>query len=91
MYYILFYETVDNYTEKRQPFRPEHLTMVSSAQVAGHIVMGGAFANPADGVAIVFKTDAKAIVEEFVKNDPYVQNDLVARWYIRDWTVVIGG
>ena len=31
-----------------------------------------------------------AIIEEFVRRDPYVKNGLVARWKIRPWIVVIG-
>jgi uncharacterized protein YciI len=91
MYYILFYETVDDYVEKRQAYRTEHLALAKTAVDNGSIVMAGAFANPADGAAFVFKADAISIVEDFAKADPYVQNGLVSRWYVREWTVVVGG
>jgi uncharacterized protein YciI len=54
------------------------------------LVLGGAFADPADGAAIVFKVEDKAKLEDFVKNDPYVVNGLVSGWRIREWTVVVG-
>lgn len=90
MYYILFYETIEDYVEKRKPFRSEHLSLVEQASKSDQIVMAGAFANPADGAAFVFKADSKDIVENFAQNDPYVKNSLVSRWYIREWTVVVG-
>jgi uncharacterized protein YciI len=30
------------------------------------------------------------VVEEFVRNDPYVIHGLVTRWEVRAWAVVIG-
>jgi hypothetical protein len=54
------------------------------------LILGGAFADPADGAAIVFKVEDKATVEEFVGKDPYVVNSLVTGWRIREWTVVVG-
>jgi len=31
MYYILFYKTIDNYVEKRAPFKEEHLSVAQQA------------------------------------------------------------
>jgi uncharacterized protein YciI len=45
---------------------------------------------PVDGAALVFKVDNLSVVEDFVNNDPYVQNGLITSWKIRDWMVVIG-
>ena len=50
--------------------------------------MAGAYSDPLDGAAIVF-SDRKS-ASEFAERDPYVKNGLVARWWVRDWTVVIG-
>jgi uncharacterized protein YciI len=54
------------------------------------LVFGGAFANPADGAAIVFKVENQAKIEDFVEKDPYVINGLVTEWRIREWTAVVG-
>jgi len=52
--------------------------------------MGGAFAEPVDGAALLFRADEPSTVEAFVRRDPYVANGVVTRWRIRPWTVVIG-
>jgi len=38
----------------------------------------------------VIRAPARAVVEDFVRDDPYVTNGLVTRWEIRPWAVVIG-
>ncbi len=91
MYYILFYETVDNYTEKRIPYRAEHLALAQEAQTNGTLILAGAFAKPADGAALIFKATSSEVAENFAANDPYVKNGLVTHGYVREWTVVIGG
>ncbi|HET6559884.1 MAG TPA: YciI-like protein [Prolixibacteraceae bacterium] len=91
MYYILFYNTVENYFERRQPFREEHLKLATEAYNNGSIVMAGALAEPADGAVLVFKGDGPEVAESFAKNDPYVKNGLIIEWKVRPWTVVIGG
>ncbi|WNZ00023.1 YciI-like protein [Sulfurospirillum sp. 'SP'] len=90
MYYILFYNYVDNIIEKRVPFREAHLALATSFVESGELLLGGAFANPADGAILIFKVGNKTQVEAFVKQDPYVQNGLVTSWNIREWSVVVG-
>ena len=90
MYYILFYEVVENYVEKRAPFRQMHLEHATKAYARGELVMAGAYADPVDGAALVFKAQNPTVAEEFAKNDPYVVNGLVTRWRMREWTVVLG-
>ena len=90
MYYLLFYTTVENYVERRAPFREEHIKLANAAHERGEIVMAGALAEPADGAVLVFKGDNPSVAEEFAKNDPYVLNGLITKWKIRPWTVVIG-
>jgi uncharacterized protein YciI len=53
------------------------------------MVMAGAFNEPLDGAALVFRTREAA--EAFVQEDPYVSSGLVTGWRIREWNVVIGG
>jgi uncharacterized protein len=90
MYFILFYKTVENYIEKRAPFREEHLALVKRNHQNGKLLMAGALAEPADGAVLIFKTDDKEPIKEFVNNDPYVKNGLITDWYIKQWTVVVG-
>lgn len=89
MYYILTYETVQDYVELRKPFRSEHLALLKIELEKKHVVLGGALEDPADKAVIIWKVDDKKVVEEFVANDPYVQNGLVSKYEIRSWNVVI--
>ncbi len=91
MYYVLFYELMEDYLEKRGEFRTEHLALAEKARKAGQMVMAGALANPPDGALLVFKGDGPEVAEAFALNDPYVHNGLIKKWYVREWTVVVGG
>jgi uncharacterized protein YciI len=90
-YFALFYDYVEDVVARRPPLRPAHLALVQNAHARGEVVMGGALGDPPDGALIVFKTDAQDAVEAFVRQDPYVHGQLVARWRIVPWTVVVGG
>ena len=91
MYYILFYKTVENYVERRVPYREKHLAYANAAHARGVLTMAGALAEPADSAVLVFKGNGPSVAEEFAKNDPYVINGLITEWRVRPWTVVIGG
>jgi len=90
MHYVLFYDVVDNYAERRTPFRAAHLAHARQAVATGGLVLGGAFAHPIDGTMLLFKGESAAVAEAFAKNDPYVINGLVTKWRIREWTTVVG-
>lgn len=89
MYHVLFYTTVDNYIERRAPYRDEHLALAMEYKQKGALILAGALANPVDGAILVFK-GGKEIAEGFAQRDPYVQNGLITEWKVREWTVVIG-
>jgi uncharacterized protein len=88
-YYLLVYHVIDDYVARRTPYREEHLLLAREARNRGELVLGGALADPVDMALLVFRTDNKTVVEQFVQRDPYVLNGLVVRWEIRPWTVVI--
>lgn len=88
MHYILFYDVVENYVEKRAPFREAHLKLATQAHQRGEIVLAGAFAEPADGAVFIFRTQQAA--EDFANSDPYVLNGIVKAWRVRKWMTVIG-
>ena len=90
MHYLLFYEAGADYEERRTPFRAAHLQHARAAAARGEVVLGGAFANPVDGAVILFRGDSPAAAEQFAKHDPYVVNGVVKRWYVREWTTVVG-
>lgn len=90
MYFLLMYDYVDNVLERRAPYRAAHLALAQESVDNGELMLAGAFADPLDGAALVFKVESRAKVEEFVANDPYVANGIVTGWRIREWTVVAG-
>ena len=90
MHYLLFYDVVDNYAERRTPFRADHLAHARKAVANGDLVLGGAFANPIDGTMLLFKGSSPAAAEAFANSDPYVVNGLVTKWRVREWTTVVG-
>jgi hypothetical protein len=89
-HYLLIYEVVERYVERRQPFREDHLAHASAAVARGELVLGGALADPVDGAVLLFCADSPAVVEAFARADPYVVNGLVTSWRVREWTTVIG-
>ena len=89
MYWLLLYELVDDYLERRAALRDEHLGLANDALAHGELVLAGALAEPADQAVLVFRTDDATIIERFVASDPYVTHGLVTKWTIRKWTVVI--
>ena len=88
MHYVLFYEVVDDYVERRGAFRAEHLSLARAALDQGDLLAGGALAEPADGAMLVFRVAGAA--EAFAAADPYVRNGLVTAWNVRKWNVVVG-
>lgn len=90
MHYILFYELADDYLSRRPQFRDAHLEKAWDEKDQGHLFLAGALANPADMAVLVFHGDSPDVAEEFAKSDPYVLNGLVKRWYVREWTTVVG-
>src|SRR5260370_36502809 len=89
-YYALFYEVVDNFIDRRVPFRQEHLRLANEARQRGEIVFAAALAEPSDRALIVFHVDDKTKVESFARNDPYVQKGLAKKWQLRPWNVFRG-
>lgn len=87
-YYALFYDTVENFVERRQPYRQAHLALIDAAYRDGRIVLAGAL--KPTGALLVFRTGDVAEVERFATADPYVANGLVSDWRVREWAVVVG-
>ena len=90
MHYLLIYDVVEDYVERRAPLRAEHIALARAAEARGELVLGGALANPPDGAVLLFRGDSPAAAERFAAADPYVANGLVTRWRVREWTTVVG-
>ena len=88
-YFVLSYEVVDDFVNKRTPFRPAHLQEVRNAHERGDIVMAGALGEPSEAL-IIFRGKERSVAENFATNDPYVKSGIVKKWTVRPWTVVVG-
>ena len=90
MHYLMFYDFVPDYLERRGRFRAEHLKHAWDAQARGELILAGALADPVDGGVLLFRCDSPTVAEDFAAADPYVTNGLVTGYRVRGWTTVIG-
>ena len=90
MHYLLFYEVAEDYVERRADFRNIHLKLGWEAAERGELLLGGVLANPVDGAVLLFKGESAEVAEKFARADPYVLSGIVKRWYVREWTTVVG-
>ena len=89
-HFLLLYDVVPDYLTRRVPLRSAHLSLAREAASRGELVLGGALADPPDGVVLLFSAESPAVAERFAAADPYVQNGLVTSWRVREWTTVVG-
>jgi len=87
-HHLLLYDYVQDMADRRGPYREAHLGRIRAGQDEGLIVMAGALGDPPHGAAIVFKGATRDEIEQFVQDDPYVEADLVTKWYIERWQLV---
>lgn len=91
-YFVLRYDAVvDDYVNRRTPFRAEHLRLVREARDRGEVVMAGAVGEVPEGALLVFKGESAEVAEQFARHDPYVLNGLILAWRVQPWHVVVGG
>jgi len=90
MDYLLFYDVVPDYVERREPLRTTHLAQVRAALERGELVLGGALQDPVDGAVLLFVGESPEVATRFAESDPYVTNGLVTEWRVREWATVVG-
>jgi len=88
--FLLEYDLVDDYIERRTEFRAAHLALATEAAQCGQLVLGGALADQPDRALLVWRVADRTVIDNFVRADPYVINGLVRAWSIRPWNVVVG-
>ena len=69
-YYLLLYEVVDDYIDRRAPLREAHLQLARAAHQRGELVLGGAFGDPVEGAALVFRAADASVAEQFAAHLP---------------------
>ena len=89
MRWVLLYDLVDDYLDRRPALRDQHLELARAAHARGELLLAGALADPYDRALLVFAGDGPEIAEEFARNDPYVINGLVTEWHVRQWNEVL--
>ncbi|CAM9177063.1 unnamed protein product [Laminaria digitata] len=84
----VMYTYVDGMTERRSPYRSDHLALLKVMTEEGTCLLGGAFADPCDGAVLLFSDSNQA--QTFVEKDPYNIAGLIASYQIRDYMGVVG-
>lgn len=90
MHYLLFYDYVPDYLQRREQFRAEHLKLAWQSEARGEMILAGVLDGPTNRAVLLFNADSPQVVEAFVAADPYVKNGLVTRWEVRKWNTVVG-
>ncbi|MFP3564657.1 YciI-like protein [Paraburkholderia sp. IMGN_8] len=90
MHYLLMYDLVSDYLERRGAYRDEHLKHAWAAVERGELQLAGALTEPVDTAVLLFEGDSPAAAKAFAEADPYVLAGLVTRWRVRPWTTVVG-
>lgn len=94
MHWLLSYELVDDYLERRALLRTEHLQLANAAVTRGQLLAGGALtehhSTTPSRAALFFSADSPECIIEFAKADPYVVHGLVKSWQIFRWNTVVG-
>jgi hypothetical protein len=90
-HFLLFYQTADDYLDRRPQFRDAHLEKAWASHASGGLVLGGALVDPVDGAVLLFRGEDRSVAEDFARADPYVTNGLIKAWHVREWATVAGG
>jgi uncharacterized protein YciI len=89
-HFLLLYDFVDDYLERRGALRAAHLELANAAVARGELVLGGALTAPADAAVLLFRARSDDVPRAFAESDPYVIRGLVKSWRVREWITVVG-
>ena len=89
-HFVLFYDFVPDFRDKRVPHRPAHLDHARASIARGELQLAGAFADDPGGSMLLFKAESAAVAEDFARADPYVINGVAIGWRVREWVTVVG-
>jgi uncharacterized protein YciI len=80
---VVFYQTAEGAMDKARELFPLHKARLDAFQAQGKVLMVGPFTDAQGGAMGIYRDRAAA--EEFVKEDPFMLNGVVAKCEIRDW------
>jgi uncharacterized protein YciI len=90
-HFLLIYDYVADYLDRRTPYRAEHLAKARAAEARGDLFLAGACTDTGLPLGVlVFKAETRETAQDFATADPYVVHGVVASWRVREWTTVIG-
>jgi uncharacterized protein len=89
MRWVLIYDLVDDYLERRPALRDDHLALARVAHSYGDLLLAGALADPYDRALLVFAGESPEVAAAFARADPYVSGGLVTSWTVRQWNEVL--
>jgi uncharacterized protein len=87
--FVMFYEPAPSFLSKARLHFPAHRARLEEFHRRGVLLGAGPLENPRDGSSMGLFTKREA-AEEFVKDDPFIVNGVVARWRIREWADLFG-
>jgi uncharacterized protein YciI len=90
VHFLLFYQFVPDYLQRRALHRAEHLRAAWEAHERGELILAGALAEPTDSAVLLFAGDDDSAARAFAAADSYVKAGLVTQWSVRPWTTVVG-
>jgi len=90
-HFLLIYNYVPDYLQRREPHRPAHFAHARAAADRGTVFLAGACTDAGTplGVIVIAAAD-RSVAEDFARADPYVLNGIVDSWQVREWTTVLG-
>jgi uncharacterized protein len=84
---VMFYEVAPDGLAKARIHYEAHRARLNEFHARGTLLMAGPFANPAEGAMGIFT--GREAAEEFIRDDPFVVNGVVANWSLREWNEVL--
>jgi len=89
--WVLIYDLVDDYLERRPALREDHLALARAAHERGELLLAGE-----DQQRTIVRIgqcagDDRDAAEAFAAADPYVTAGLVTSWTVRQWNEVLEG
>ena len=89
MKYVSFYESAPDVAVKAPIYIEAHRAHIAEFHGRGVLLLVGTLGNPPEGAMGVFTSREAA--EEFIRDDPFVLNGVVASWQIKEWNEILAG
>jgi uncharacterized protein YciI len=87
MKYVLTYDLADGAYDLAMQHYPAHRARLDEFHARGVLLLVGTFADEPVGAMAVFTT--REAVDEFMADDPFLQNGVVGRHRVREWDEVL--